>query len=122
MEYNSKTIEEQLEADFGSKTDIEKQLEDDFGDSNNSIKDSIVQSKIADLREMQHEPNSHKKFDRMTAWLGSIEDFSIYKDASFEEVVEVMELMEGMKGFVLQYARVLSSERDRIDQIDTYIK
>lgn len=85
------------------------------------LKREIV-SKIADLRELQHESSPHKKFDLIQNWMGQPKDFSLYEDATNEQREEILELMGNLKGFVEEYARVLYSERGKVQNVTTYIK
>ena len=81
-----------------------------------------IASKIADLRDLHHELDPHKKFDLIEAWMGQIEEFSIYDNASQEQITEIIELMEGLQPFANEYATVLHTERGKIKHVSTYLK
>lgn len=114
---NQPPIEEQ---EVGKIEDVEST--DTKTDGRDEATAKKIASKISDLRELQHMIDPHKKFELIEGWMGEIEDFQLYQGATEKEVREILELMENLREFVLEYSKVLYAEKKKTSNIETYIK
>lgn len=125
MEHNNReTLNHENEANTTDESIENSENVDNELDSQEETVDiySRIESKIVDLRELQHETNPHRKFDLIESWMGGVEDFAIYDQATPEQLNQIIELMENLKPFADEYSNVLHTERNKIRKVSTYLK